>query len=32
MALEIPAELLQSTNFRYPPRLETGRDGTIIQM
>ncbi|OCH94821.1 hypothetical protein OBBRIDRAFT_721754 [Obba rivulosa] len=32
MALEIPAELLQSTNFRYPPRIQSGQDGSMIHI
>ena len=32
MALEIPHELIQSTNFRYPPKLEPGPDGRLTRM
>lgn len=32
MALEIPLELIQSTNFRYPPKLEAGPDGRLTRM
>lgn len=32
MALEIPHELIQSTNFRYPPKLEAGPDGRLTRV
>ena len=32
MALEIPLALVQSTNFRYPPKLEAGPDGRLTRM
>lgn len=32
MALEIPLALVQSTNFRYPPKLEPGPDGRLTRM
>lgn len=32
MALEIPHELIQSTNFRYPPKLEPGPDGRLTKI
>ncbi|KAI0342924.1 hypothetical protein BDW22DRAFT_1330010 [Trametopsis cervina] len=32
MALDIPHELVQSTNFRYPPKLEVGPDGHLTRM
>lgn len=32
MALEIPPDLVQSTNFRYPPKIEAGPDGRLTQM
>ncbi|GJE85552.1 Gti1/Pac2 family-domain-containing protein [Phanerochaete sordida] len=32
MALEIPHDLIQSTNFRYPPKLEPGPDGRLTRI
>ncbi|KAI0076180.1 hypothetical protein K474DRAFT_1708362 [Panus rudis PR-1116 ss-1] len=32
MALEIPPELVQSTNFRYPPKIEPGPDGRLTRI
>ncbi|KAI0784552.1 Gti1/Pac2 family-domain-containing protein [Abortiporus biennis] len=32
MNLEIPPELVQTTNFRYPPKIEAGPDGRLTQM
>ena len=32
LALDIPVSLVQSTNFRYPPKLEPGPDGRLTRM
>lgn len=32
MSVEIPHELVQSTNFRYPPKFEPGPDGRLTRM
>ncbi|KAJ3555343.1 hypothetical protein NM688_g2632 [Phlebia brevispora] len=32
MSLEIPLALVQSTNFRYPPKLEAGPDGRLTRI
>ncbi|TCD64041.1 hypothetical protein EIP91_004590 [Steccherinum ochraceum] len=32
MSIEIPPELVQSTNFRYPPQIEAGPDGRLTRI
>ncbi|KAH8100792.1 Gti1/Pac2 family-domain-containing protein [Cristinia sonorae] len=32
MCIEIPPELVQSTNFRYPPQIEAGPDGRLTRI